>query len=299
MLLLLLIAGGAGAADLRELKSLDPSTDAVKAIRNDVRKSIYVIKSRRPDRELPDLKFYVYRVKKGDTFWNILAKSSLDIDTLISVNGFSTPRDISPGKKIFIPNMRGVILPGSRRNTIDRILRENSVLPEYVDRANRTRDFGKDHLFIPCGTVSKLERSLFLGSGFMYPLPSPRGVRLTSGFGARRNPFNRRDFEFHSGIDIACPIASDVLAARDGKVVFAGFEGGYGRLVVVEHEFGYRSYYGHLSRALVKPGDRVKRGGVIALSGNTGRTTGPHLHFEVRKGGMPVHPGSLVHEENK
>jgi murein DD-endopeptidase MepM/ murein hydrolase activator NlpD len=76
--------------------------------------------------------------------------------------------------------------------------------------------------------------------------------------------------------------------------VFSGIEGGYGKLVVIEHEYGYRSFYGHLSRPLVKPGDAVKRGAVIALSGNTGRTTGPHLHFEVRRGGTAVHPGVLI-----
>lgn len=294
MLMTLLFAGSGFASSLRELKSLNPSTDAVKSLRNDIKKGIYVIKSRRPETELPDLTFYVYRVKRGDTFWNILARSSLDIDTLVSVNGFSTPCDISPGKKIFIPNMRGVILRGASRSAVEAKLKEEMILPEYVDRANRTRDLDKDHLFIPCGSVTRVERSLFLGSGFMHPLSPPRGVRVSSGFGTRRNPFNWRTTEFHAGIDIACPHGSEVLAARDGKVVFAGYEGGYGRLVVVEHEHGYRSYYGHLNRALVKPGARVKRGDVIARSGNTGRTTGPHLHFEVRRGGTPVHPGVLV-----
>ena len=85
-----------------------------------------------------------------------------------------------------------------------------------------------------------------------------------------------------------------MLAARDGRVIFTGFQGGYGNLVVIQHEHGYRSYYGHLSRPLVKVGDRVKHGAVIARSGNTGRTTGPHLHFEVRRGRMAVNPGILL-----
>ncbi len=290
----LLFAASGVSASLRELKSLDPSTAAVRSLRNDIKKSIYVIKSRRPETELPDLTFFVYRVKRGDTFWNILARSSLDIDTLISVNDISTPRDITPGKRIFIPNMRGVILRGTSRASVMAKLREEMIPPGYVDRANRTRDLNKDNLFIPCGSVTRVERSLFLGSGFMHPLSSPRGVRISSGFGTRKNPFNGRTMEFHAGVDIACPHGSQVMAARDGRVVFAGYEGGYGRLVVVEHEHGYRSYYGHLSRTLVKPGARVKRGDVIALSGNTGRTTGPHLHFEARRGGTPVHPGVLV-----
>jgi murein DD-endopeptidase MepM/ murein hydrolase activator NlpD len=295
LLLLCPALAGAGVTAAYELKSLDPYTNTtLKAVRNDIRKSIYVIKSRRPERELPELKFYSYTVKKDDTFWTILARSSQDIDTLLSVNGFSTPRDIAPGKKIYIPNMRGVIMKGDSPAEIKKMLREHQVRPEYVFRINRCRDFGKKYLFIPGGKISNLERSLFLGTGFFYPLPPKRGPRLTSSFGMRRSPFNHRYVEFHSGVDVSCPRGSEVLAARDGRVVFTGYEGGYGNLVVLEHECGYRSYYGHLSRPLVKPGETVKRGAAIALSGNTGRTTGPHLHFEVRRGKTAVPPGILL-----
>ncbi len=288
------LAADAAVDRVTEIKNLVPGADTVKSLRNDIRKSIYVIKSRRPERELPELKFYTYSVKKEDTFWTILARSSQDMDTLLSVNGFSTPKDITPGRKIYIPNMRGVIARGDDAKGIAKMLRENQIRPEYVYRANRCRDYNKKFIFIPCGKISNLEKSLFLGTGFMYPLPSKGGPRLTSRFGKRRNPFNYRDVEFHSGVDVSCPRGSEVMAARDGKVIFTGFEGGYGKLVVVQHEHGYRSYYGHLSRPLVKPGDTVKRGAVIAYSGNTGRTTGPHLHFEVRRGDMAVNPGILL-----
>jgi murein DD-endopeptidase MepM/ murein hydrolase activator NlpD len=284
----------AGVNSVPELKDLDPAAGMMKGIRNDIKKSIYVIKSMRPDRELPDLKFYAYTVRKDDTFWLIMAKSSQDIDTLLSVNGLSTPKDIAAGKKIYIPNMRGVIVKGDNEKAVRRMLRENSIRPEYVFRINKCSGFGKKYMFVPCGKISNLERSLFLGTGFMYPLPSKRSPHLTSRFGMRRSPFNHRYVEFHSGVDVSCPMGSEVLAARDGTVVFSGFEGGYGKLVVLQHEYGYRSFYGHLSRPLVKPGDTVQRGSVIALSGNTGRTTGPHLHFEVRRGGMAVHPGVLI-----
>lgn len=295
MLLLCPALADAVMSDVHELKNLDPYTNStLKAIRNDIRKSIYVIKSRRPERELPELKFYSYRVRKTDTFWTILARSSQDIDTLLSVNKFSTPRDIMPGKIIYIPNMRGVVMNGGEAAGITKMLRENQIRPEYVHRANRCRDFGKKYIFVPGGKISNLERSLFLGTGFLYPLPPKRGPRLTSSFGMRRSPFNHRYVEFHSGVDVACPRGSEILAARDGKVVFTGYQGGYGNLVVLEHECGYRSYYGHLARPLVKSGEMIKRGTAIALSGNTGRTTGPHLHFEVRRGGMPVHPGILL-----
>ncbi len=294
LLMLCPLTAGASVDRVTELKNLDHGADTVKSLRNDIRKSIYVIKSKRPERELPELKFYTYSVKKNDTFWTILARSSQDMDTLLSVNGFSTPKDITPGKKIYIPNMRGVIARGGDAEGIAKMLRENQIRPEYVYRANRCRDYKKKYIFIPCGKISNLEKSLFLGTGFMYPLPSKQRPRLTSRFGKRRNPFNNRDIEFHSGVDVSCPRGSGIMAARDGKVIFTGFEGGYGKLVILQHEHGYRSYYGHLSRPLVKPGDVVKRGSVIALSGNTGRTTGPHLHFEVRRGDVAVNPGILL-----
>ncbi len=285
--------GVAVRADERfeEIQSLDPGRDtSVQEIRRGVKKGVAVVKGRRPATELPDLKFFVYIVKKGDSFYAIQARLSMDMDTIMSVNGIATASDVKPGRKLFIPNMRGIIVKGGDPKKIEALLKEQKIDREYVLGVNRSDDFNKDYLFIPCGAIGGTERSLFVGSGFTMPVA--RGKR-TSGFGMRRNPFNNRLFEFHSGVDIACPQGSHIYPARDGKVVFAGYRGGYGRLVVVEHEHGYKSYYGHLSRILVRPGDRVSRNTMLAYSGNTGRTTGPHLHFEVHRGESAVHPGML------
>ncbi len=127
---------------------------------------------------------------------------------------------------------------------------------------------------------------MFLGTGFTHPL---RIGTTTSGFGSRKDPFSDT-MQFHRGIDIGCPGGSLVHAARDGKVVYTGYRGGYGLLVILQHAHDYYTYYGHLSRILVKNGSTVNMREPIALSGNTGRTTGPHLHFEVRKGGTAVNP---------
>lgn len=274
------------------LKELDPIKSGVlKSIRKDIRRSIFTVKSRRPAETMPPLKFYRYRVKKEETFWVILSRTSLDMDTLISVNSLSTPGDIKPGKTIYIPNMRGLIIDPAETGGLERIIRRSRIAREYIARVNGSDDLRNRFLFIPCGKLTNLERSLFLGTGFMYPL---RGGKRTSGFGRRRNPFNKRVIQFHTGVDLACRINSKVYAARNGKVLFSGYKGGYGRLIVIGHEHGYRSYYGHLNRIKVKAGSSIKRGDLIALSGNTGRTTGPHLHFEIRKSGRPVNPGVLV-----
>jgi murein DD-endopeptidase MepM/ murein hydrolase activator NlpD len=102
--------------------------------------------------------------------------------------------------------------------------------------------------------------------------------------------------ELHPGIDLAVPEGSDVRAAGGGTVEAAGNDSSYGLFVLIRHPAGYESMYGHLSRLLVGRGDDVKAGQVIALSGNTGRSTAPHLHFEIRHNGRSVDPMTMVHE---
>ena len=101
---------------------------------------------------------------------------------------------------------------------------------------------------------------------------------------------NADQMQNHKGIDIASPYGSDVFCAAKGKVVFAGQKGGYGNCVIVEHGNGLATLYGHLSKVIVKANQEVKVGELIAKSGNSGRSTGPHLHYEVRKNNTPVNP---------
>lgn len=121
---------------------------------------------------------------------------------------------------------------------------------------------------------------------------SPVEGGVTSEYGWRRDPFTGRR-AWHAGTDIAAPEGTPVKAVRDGTVVFSGRQGGYGNLVVVEHEGGVRTYYGHNRQNSVAEGQGVKAGQVIAAVGQTGRATGPHLHFEVRVDGEAVDPSKL------
>jgi len=115
----------------------------------------------------------------------------------------------------------------------------------------------------------------------------PSRGRITSRYGPRWG-------ERHSGIDIAASKGSAIKAADGGVVKFAGWNGNYGKLVIIDHENGYTTYYGHCNTIKVKTGQRVARGEVIATVGETGRATGPHLHFEVRKNGVPVNPLNYI-----
>jgi murein DD-endopeptidase MepM/ murein hydrolase activator NlpD len=116
---------------------------------------------------------------------------------------------------------------------------------------------------------------------------------LSDGFGRRRDPFTG-EAGYHLGLDIAGIPGQAVLATADGIVQSASYSGDYGKLIVLQHEFGLVTRYAHLSRMAVKPGSRVKRGDVVGHVGATGRATGPHLHYEVWANGKPINPLHLL-----
>ena len=115
------------------------------------------------------------------------------------------------------------------------------------------------------------------------------GGRISSHYGWRIHPIAQTQ-RMHTGIDYAVPIGTAVKAAQHGKVVFAGYQGGYGNLLVIKHNSTYRTVYAHLDKFKAKVGDWVNQGDVVAYSGNTGLSTGPHLHYEIRKNGLSLNP---------
>jgi murein DD-endopeptidase MepM/ murein hydrolase activator NlpD len=114
--------------------------------------------------------------------------------------------------------------------------------------------------------------------------------KLESGFGGRRNPFGGSSYEFHSGQDIDAQTGDPVVAGASGNVTFVGWQNGYGQLVVIDHGGGLTTRYGHLSHIDVSQGQTVARGQFIGRVGSTGRSTGPHLHYEIRINDEPVDP---------
>ena len=262
------------------------SDPIVKEIRQSVHDEMNSIRYQKDASLLPSLSFYKYTLVKGDTFWKIVSMTALNVDTLMSVNRLTSPYDLNPGDSIFVPNMRGVIHETAENETIDSIEKKYAINREFIFSANKSTGISKRFLFIPCGEVSSLERSLFLGTGFAAPLMH---LRRTSGFGVRRDPITG-ERAFHSGVDLGCNIGTPIYATRTGKVIFAGYSGNYGKLIIIQHPYGYYSYYGHLSKIMVKCGTIVNENILIGKSGNTGRTTGPHLHFEIRKNKKAVNP---------
>ena len=123
-------------------------------------------------------------------------------------------------------------------------------------------------------------------------LPFPGAI--TSEFGHRENPFGSSQIETHKGLDIKGPIGAHVKAVAKGKVEFAGLKGGFGNCIILKHGNGFETLYGHLSKILVSVGQQIDIGQEIGNIGSTGRSTGPHLHYEIHHNGQKIDPEDFL-----
>ena len=244
------------------------------------------------------LNLFTYRTKKHDTLYSVAARLNLPYDTIATLNSIASPSLFPRGDLIYLPNMSGIATRSDENDPFlssleDRLKQENSFGLEIPGPTGKriAANFYPGHKF------TSSERTTFLSSFLLPPLRGMKHV-ITSPFGRRGNPFKSGHWEIHTGIDYRAPMRSAVYAARFGRVVRVGNHPILGTHIVIRHEKRYETVYGHLSRALVQQGDRISSGQVIAESGNTGRSTGPHLHFEVRKDGMPINPLPFLRRKN-
>ena len=191
-----------------------------------------------------------------------------------------------------------------RQKILAAMIAGQNVNPEVIAKLGYTEaltaDAARGGPFDPATQADPTFKSLFtswkkldnLADGAI-AIPSEKPVRtaeFTSGYGTRTDPF-RGGAARHQGIDLAAPIGTPIYATADGTVIDAGYNsGGYGNLIKVDHGRGIETRYGHLSRILVSPGQRIARGQLIGHMGSTGRSTGSHLHYEVRIDGRAVNP---------
>ncbi len=156
----------------------------------------------------------------------------------------------------------------------------------YIAQGGREPDF--------VGRIEKEDIVSELGNTILPELQWPlKNGRKSSSFGWRNDPFTG-ERAWHAGVDLAAPIGSSITSCWPGTVSFSGFRGGYGNLVIIDHPGGWQSYYGHTNENLVKVGDKIPAGKEIAKVGNTGRSTGPHLHFELRQGDQAWNPEMIL-----
>ncbi len=182
---------------------------------------------------------------------------------------------------------------------------ELKTLPEgeLIRRLRLKMDKLKIDITAQSGSYESLKTLIRGKEDFVNSLPAIQPVankdltRMASGFGYRIDPFYRTS-TFHAGMDFTADIGTEVYATGDGVVMKSMNDGwGYGNHVIIDHGFGYTTLYGHLSRIVAQPGQRVKRGQLIGNVGSTGRSTGPHLHYEVRRGGNPLNPAFFYHND--
>jgi murein DD-endopeptidase MepM/ murein hydrolase activator NlpD len=175
-----------------------------------------------------------------------------------------------------------------------------SVLDGDADRASVKEDLARlvGEVKEEGDSLRALEQFLARAGKLLVSLPSRWPVRgpLNSEFGRRASPWAASS-EFHGGIDIGAPIGTEVKAPAPGTVVFAGRQAEYGVTLIIDHGNDTKSLYGHLSKLNVAADQKIQRGDLVAFSGNTGRSSGPHLHYEIQVRGQPVNPNTYLWEE--
>jgi len=203
----------------------------------------------------------VHVVRRGQTLYRIARTYGVDPGDLMRTNGIADPRTLEVGQELFVPGATRVL--------------------EVPDTPGAP---------LPASTEPPAPRPARAEVGHDEAPGSARAVLAWPLRGVLYGRFGARGGAHHDGIDIAAPEGSPVQAAADGTVIFVGKQSGYGNVVILRHEHGLVTVYAHNSAALVREGEHVTRGQQVARVGQTGRTTGPHLHFEVRDGVRPKNP---------
>ena len=240
------------------------------------------------------MKYDEYIIEEGDNLTVISRKIGANLDTLVSVNKISNANRLRPGQKIIVPNRNGLLYTMKKGESLEDVTERYDVSLKRVLTFNKISDASNieagDDIFLPGAKYTLDERIDKFGQ--MFSLPTTI-TRISSVFGYRVHPITGVRTK-HMGVDIPGRLNTPVYASRKGKVIFAGYSGGYGNLVIVRHDKGYTTYYGHLNSITTKAGANVGVGVMIGRMGSTGRSTGSHLHFEVRRNGVALNPADFI-----
>lgn len=239
--------------------------------------------------------FQTYKVQSGDSISSITKKFGLsNISTLIAVNDIDNVRQLRAGQKLKIPSIDGLFYTVKKGNSLQGLsLKYNVTMEDLLDvNELETSDLAAGQvIFIPGAKLEPQALSKAMGELFRSPLKTR--YRLTSHFGPRADPFTGTRSN-HTGIDMACPSGTPILAAASGTITYSGTSPVFGYYVIINHGNGYQTLYGHMSKILAKKGQWVSQGTRIGLVGSTGYSTGPHLHFTVFKNGKLVDPLGVI-----
>lgn len=258
---------------------------------------------------------FTYTVEEGDSIWSIAERLDTDMDTLLEMNTTISPELIQPGQSLnVVEHFRGVAYLVEEGDTLEQIAAMHGVPLEQVETANRIASHdqleagrflflpgarprparglvasrgsaARERSALPESSLTQLPAIASLSEPLIWPIA---GGLVTSEFGGRWG-------SFHSGIDIAgFPEGTPAVAALSGTVTFAGWDGGYGYCVIMEHEGGVKTRYAHASAIFVTAGQQVDQGTPVIAIGSTGHSTGPHLHFEIVVDDAPQNPRNYL-----
>jgi LysM repeat protein len=239
-----------------------------------------------------EARFSVCTVKAGENFWGIAKKRNYTIDTIVGCNPQFKNLIAGLGEQIILPNLGGTIHQVKDGETLQEIAELYNVTEDYIKTYNNIKRKVKtgDIIFMQGKKPVLLNEDMSKLFATRRLFRSPLAGEYTSLIGTRNDPLIQGVTKMHNGVDIRAKIGTWVGAAAAGRVTEAGFANGYGYYIRIQHDNGYSTLYGHLSKIHVKQGQRVKAGQLIAKSGNTGRTTGPHLHFSIFRNGAVKNP---------
>jgi murein DD-endopeptidase MepM/ murein hydrolase activator NlpD len=237
--------------------------------------------------QLPPLRSYV--VQPGDTIATIAEHFSLSVETIAQVNHLASADSLMLGQSLTLPPVDGSMVQVAAGERLAQLATQYRVDPAQVASINQLSggDPLPGQLFVPAaavqGPIARVEPAA----------PAADGPRLVHFLWPTTGVITQPFWQYHPGIDIANVTGTPVVAADGGQVTFAGW-GEYGLYVEIDHGNGFTTVYGHLSQLQVKVGQQVRPGEGIGLMGSTGRSTGPHLHFEIREDGVPHDPMSFL-----
>lgn len=255
--------------------------------------------------EFETVKLNYITITSGNNFWKIAREYRVDINTLIGINIFWEDLKARTSQVVIVPSEAGTIEFINDKADISELAALHGVpvsdievqkLPllyslysGFLKERKPVAVFIKDARPRTDNMTANLAGKFKVRQMFRSPL----GGRLSSFFGNRKHPIYRKT-KFHNGLDIAAPYGTYIGAAREGVVESTGWNGGYGKAVVIRHDNGYRTMYGHMSSIFARPGEKVKAGKILGRVGSTGLSTGPHLHFTLWHNGRLLNPMDVL-----
>lgn len=232
-------------------------------------------------------------VSKKENYWSIARKQGISIDTIVGLNPDLANLNAYVGRALVVANQRGTlhwVKADDSLSGIDAAYHLESGTAKAANRLGFLQALREGQvLFLPGARPKPLNTEMAAIYDRRNQIRSPLAGRYTSLLGTRTDPFTGA-VRHHNGVDIKAPFNSLVAAAAAGTVTLAGWNGGFGKCVIIDHPNGLRTLYGHMNTILVHVGQKVKRNQYIGRVGSTGRTTGPHLHFTIWKDGKLQDP---------